>query len=692
MEKMLRQQIIGFEGELGSFTGWLEDPQARTSIFSISGIGGIGKTTLLLQMAHTAKQSSVRTLWLDGQGCLATSSAFLASLEMGLATEHGCIRSKDTALLPYIVSELSRERTVLLMDNCEQLDRLGGWLLSSFLSELMSASVLIVCASRNGLPLQWQRNPEWKSRLHSYPLRPFTRAEVYEYLGGSGLDTELQRDIAQKTDGHPLSLALIVDMLSSGQAEERNVWREVPAVLSAEFLREATSSAVYRALTILSLLPVADERLLNRLLDSPLDEADYYQLAGLSFVRTTLQGISLHQIVARILRDDFARRNPEQYEWTRHQVFAQLAERFHGVDPAIQMTLSAHILELYREFLPSAHAYANFASTLKSGEQKPFQSEDLPHLQEFMAASIRNSDWQSELVERDDYPAVLGEIAVRFPEGIFVVRDEQGTPLAFCAGVWLHALSLPLLERYAPGCAELLGEEGFLLHHIPIEEADTIFVLLSAVNTGQSLYRPEELGALLMQQWLIYMTRGLRGILAAEDPQLNALLSILGFRERGKAAGIAGIELTTWELDFRQTTFDQWIHRILRQTEVAAGASMLSLAHGYGAGMERGEMKQLLERMFEPEQLARLPVLRRLDWSGQQAREVIQAILTDEGPTEPLTAFEKEILIASYIRKDRNKNQLADSFHMSRATFYRHLRSAEKHAAFVLSERLRAGR
>ncbi|ANY72777.1 bacterio-opsin activator [Paenibacillus ihbetae] len=688
MENMARHRIIGFDREMKSFTDWLADAEAKTSIFSISGIGGIGKTTLLLQMASTARQVSVRSLWLDGRGGLATSGAFLAGLEMSLATEYGRTRDRDTALLPYIASELSLQPTVLLMDNCEEIEGLEGWLFSSFLPELKTARVLFVCASRNGLPL-WQTNPEWKSQLRRFPLRLFTREEVYDYLGSSGLSAKLQREIAEKTDGHPLSLALTVDMLLSESADEWDVWREVPAVLSAEFLREAASPSLYRALTALSLLPAANEALLNRLLDKPLEGADYYQLTALSFVRDTLDGISLHQVVARILREDFARRTPEQFEAVRHQAFVLLAERFHSVDQRMQMRLSAHILELYREFLPSAHAYANFSSSLKPGEQKPFEQEDLPDLQRLMKASILGSDWQSELVDPDNYPALLDEIADQFPEGIFVVRDEKGGPLAFCAGLWLHALSMPLLERYAPGCRQMLGEEASSLHQLPPEAADTIFVLLSAVNSEHSLYRPEELGALLMQQWLVHMTRGLRGILAAADPQLNALLSVLGFQACGKVTGFAGIELTTWELDFRHTAFDQWIQRIIRQTETAAVPSAHPRENGHRPSIERSEMKEMLERLFALDKLEELPVMRRFRWSGLQVRTIIQEILADARQAGPLTAMEKEILIAGYLRKDRNKSELAASFHMSRATFYRHMRLAEQHLAYVLGDRLR---
>lgn len=154
---------------------------------------------------------------------------------MSLATEYGRTRAPESALLPYIVNELQLQRTVLFIDNGEEIEKLEGWLFSRFLPELKSARVLIVCASRNGLPLKWQTNPEWKSRMKRFSLRLFTREEVYDYLGGSGLSAEWQRAIAEKTEGHPLSLALTVDMLLSESVEQWDVWREVPAVLSAEF-------------------------------------------------------------------------------------------------------------------------------------------------------------------------------------------------------------------------------------------------------------------------------------------------------------------------------------------------------------------------------------------------------------------------------------------------------------------------
>ncbi|GJM73789.1 hypothetical protein HMSSN036_60050 [Paenibacillus macerans] len=61
---------------MNSLEQWLADPGRELRLFSVSGIGGIGKTTLLTEMFHKAKQASLLTVWLDGQSELTTSGVF----------------------------------------------------------------------------------------------------------------------------------------------------------------------------------------------------------------------------------------------------------------------------------------------------------------------------------------------------------------------------------------------------------------------------------------------------------------------------------------------------------------------------------------------------------------------------------------------------------------------------------------
>ncbi|UQZ81047.1 hypothetical protein SK3146_00203 [Paenibacillus konkukensis] len=331
----------------------------------------------------------------------------------------------------------------------------------------------------------------------------------------------------------------------------------------------------------------------------------------------------------------------------------------------------------------------------------PYRPEDLPYLHRFLADSLARADWQSELVRSAECHAVLDEIARHSPEGICIVRSDSGTPLGFCAGLRLHALSAPLLERYAPSFFPLLGEEGPVYRDVSPEAADTLCVLLAAVDVDQSLYSPEELGALLMQQWLIHMTGGWRGIIVTADPQMSALLPILGFQAKNenllRQADSAANEMTRWELDFRHITFDEWVQLIIRQTGPAGTIG----GHGeegprFGRGMEikidASEAKQILQQLFQVEELEQLHVIRQLHIPGAAVRACVQAVLTAENPPLPLTQLEQRILRESFLHKALNKNQLAEAFHMSRTTFYRQTLQAVSHLAHVLTQLLASSR
>lgn len=682
-ERVFERKTIGLSDELSRFEQWLTDPKAVTELWSVSGIGGIGKTTLLMEMSKTAKRHSVLTLWADGLGEMTASGALLTSLEMGFESETGRTRAAGVPLLAHIVKELSKEKTVLLIDNGERIDRMEGWFLSVFLPPLEASQVLIVIASRKGLPPQWHARPDIKRRMYSFPLKPFTREQVLDYLSRTGLPPDLQADIARQSGGHPLQLALTADLLLSDRGN--SVPKDVSGHLSAEWLKEAAAPDMYDMLIAMSLLPYADQPMLGSLLDREAEAADYYALGRLSFVGRTDRGLVLHTVVSGMLRQEYVRRNPAEYDERRLRAFRLLAERFRTADKQGQMIIAAHVLELYRERLPQSMAYADFATALKPGDSRPYEPSDLPHLQRMLAVSAAQSDWQSELVLAENYPRLLEDIALHSPEGIFVVRDEQGRPAAFCAGVWLHEPSLQLLERYVPEFRQVLGCEGDGANAecSPTGGADTIFVLLAAVDVQQSLYRPEELGALLMRQWLAEMACGFKGCIVSGDPNLNALLAVLGFRKEGELRGHGLSGLTRWEIDFRHVAFESWMQTMISQTKTETERS----DSGISSKSVAEEGRRVLELLFDPERLEQLPVARRLRRNGKNLREEVIQVITADMPPPPLTRLEQQLLQDRYLRKERSLNELAQNYHMSRTTLYRHVRLAAEHLWQALSMR-----
>ncbi|MFE6076922.1 bacterio-opsin activator [Paenibacillus sp. NPDC057886] len=684
-------RIIGFAREKQDFASWLNLSKAESRVFSVSGIGGIGKTTLLTELAHVARTAGVRTIWMDGRISMQTPGAFLTHLEMSLEVEYGRVRGADVPQLAHVLEELTGQRTVLLMDNCENPERIESWLLSSFLPRLAGAQCLFVFASRIGLPVTWQANPIWGHRIDSFPLELFSRKEVFDYVQASGLPVSVQRELEYRTSGHPLLLALTVDMLRRQDGEPR--LSQLPGILSAEFLKEAALPWMVEALQVLSLLPSADQTILNQLLEKPLTASEYMDLGRLSCVRREVDGLSLHQLVSCILREDYEKRDPGQYQSMRSRILELLAEKYPEASKLRQMQIATHVLELYREQLPAVHAYADFSGMRQQHyeQQASLNSDELPLLHRYLESSLARSDWQSELVESGQHHALLDDIARVAPEGLRLIRNNDGVPLAFCAGLSLNERTWPLLKRYASELAELLskGVDVDNTGYDARRDGDTVCVLLAAVDVEQPYYRPEELGAMLFQNWLVDTANGLRAIIPAADPQLGTLLSQLGFEreghipdERVPSRRSGGEQITLWELDFRQITFEIWVKRLLKQSMHDSGR----VEAGALRAVPWSEMKQMVRHMYDDSVLEAIPSLQAAGCRPTSARELILRLLTEEKPRYPLTELEQRILRESYLQKNLRQSQLIEAFHMSRATFYRHIRQGFQHMGYAFTQ------
>ncbi|KAF4325881.1 hypothetical protein G195_000505 [Phytophthora kernoviae 00238/432] len=391
-------------------------------------------------------------------------------------------------------------------------------------------------------------------------------------------------------------------------------------------------------------------------------------LGRLSCVRRESDGLSLHQLVSCMLREDYEKRDPGQYQSMRSRVLELLVERYPAATKLGQMQIAAHVLELYREQLPAVHAYADFSGIRQQHyEQQAFLNpNELPLLHRYLEASLARADWQSELVESGQHHALLDDIARVAPEGLRLIRNGDGKPLAFCAGLWLSERTWSLIERYAPALAELMPKLADDNGYDARLDGDTVCVLLAAVDVEQPYYRPEELGAMLFQNWLIDTANGLRAIIPAADPQLGTLLSQLGFDRGGS--------IPEERVPFRRSGGEQSLHDSGRVESEALRAVPWS------------EMKQLVQHMYDDSVLEALPSLQAAGCEPTSARELILCLLTEVTPRYPLTEFEQRILRDGYLQRNLRKSQLAEALHMSRATFYRHVRQAFQHLGYAFTE------
>lgn len=140
--------LVGREHELDELLGWLDDPAARP--ITLVGPGGVGKTRLALEVAHT----------LDERGATRVAFVPLAAVQdpafvaaavaeaMGLAD----VEAPD---LPARVHAASADQaTLLVLDNCEHLPDL-----SPLVADVLAAAVRIriLATSRAPLHLRGER-------------------------------------------------------------------------------------------------------------------------------------------------------------------------------------------------------------------------------------------------------------------------------------------------------------------------------------------------------------------------------------------------------------------------------------------------------------------------------------------------------------------------------------------------------
>ncbi|OFW77920.1 MAG: hypothetical protein A2201_08800 [Alicyclobacillus sp. RIFOXYA1_FULL_53_8] len=702
--------LIGRNEEMRHFSAWLSQAEAPTQLWSVSGIGGIGKTTMLIEMATLARTSSAVVLWLDGKTDTLLPSSFLSNLEMVLQTEYGIHRDDATPLMAHVLQQLSGTRTVLIVDNFEYIDLVEEWLLSSFLPRIANREVLLVFGNRSGLPIKWRTNPHWQRRLKTWQLGMFAREEVRQYLRPFGASEEQVEMVLRKTDGHPLAVALAVESLQHDDGIQAFA-EQIPHVISREMLREVTSSSLQAALQVLCMFQIANLAALEPFLDALPAPTLYQELSKLSFVRTTSAGIAVHDVIGRMLREDLRQRDPNAFYALRYRVMKTLAEQFVSAHQQGQIRITAHILNLYREHLPTEHEYAKFSLAPQARPYQPFHADDLPALHRMISLSVVQANWQSELVSPERYHDLLDEIALACPEGIFIVRDQTGQPLAFTAGLWLHEKTVPLINNYAPLLLQdALREEEHAIRRLPHEWMDSMCVLLALVDIEHRTYNPFELAALLFQAWFSHITVGARGIVVSGDAVLNSLLNQYGFRQRQhlRSSNASMSALTVWEIDFRNAKFSAWIEDILVQMDPAkrrSGETSLISAQAVPAttaitqtgslkataqvvaatvACPATDMENTLKHFYDIQFLETTCWVKQRGISGIDLRRQIESMLTEHPARHPLSKIEQEILFEMYLRKEETRSSLAERLNMSRATFYRHAQRALLHLHQVL--------
>jgi hypothetical protein len=226
----------------------------------VNGIGGIGKSSLLMKFLQIAHEAQSFTAWLDGRSTAHTPQGFVRALPPSW---------RD----PAFGLSMASHHAVLAIDNYDAAYSLDTWLREVYLPTFPSENLLVILASRHNFLQRWRIDAGWQKRVIGIELTPLTLSDIRLWQKKSvpasrhaALSAE---SLYQQTLGLPLALALSLDVPGGELSEKLPViWDDVEVI------------SPYRpAIDVLALMAFANWDNLQAVLGYPLSSADYNALA-----------------------------------------------------------------------------------------------------------------------------------------------------------------------------------------------------------------------------------------------------------------------------------------------------------------------------------------------------------------------------------------------------------------------------
>ncbi|ETT24770.1 ATPase related to the helicase subunit of the Holliday junction resolvase [Rhodococcus aetherivorans] len=656
-----RRRFVGRSAELELVRAALDSPRPPFSVLYLYGPGGIGKTSLLDEVADLAVGAGSVLVRLDGRDLVPAPAAVLASL-----AEHLDLDADR-------IATASGQRLVMVIDTYEALAPIDGWIRRDLLPRLPDSAVTVI-AGRSPPSPQWRSDLAWGDLLRVVSMRNLAPRESVDYLRAVGVRDDLHDRLCRVAHGHPLTLSLLADaVLRGGRADADPLSPDLVGTLLRRFVDEEPGTVHRRALEVCALARVTTESLLRDALGTGDDCAHdaFRWLRGLSFVETGADGLHPHDLARDVIDADLWWRDADSYA----DVFRRVWRHIHRtLDSATGRRQQQAIFDL------------KFVFRHLAGVLSPVQWESWGRYYPEPATAAEHAA-VVELI-RTAEGAESARLAQRWldrqPDGFFVLRCPDGTVRGVIGLLDLTRASEEDRDR-DPGAAAAwrAARRG-----TPVREGDVVTQTRFVVDRETYQDPSPTLNAvpiLTMQRYLT--TRGLAYdvLVLAEPDRWDDYFAVADLpRVDGGDFVVGPRRFGLFAHDFRRVPVGAWLERVTERA-LARGPSppvpsapvLLVLSQPEFAQ----SVKQGLHDLRQHALLARNPLLRTRvlhDRAGAGEPDValLEQVLRDAVATLADHPRDDKLLRAvdrTYLRPAATQESAAAALGLPFSTYRRHL-------------------
>jgi hypothetical protein len=323
LEDRDRSRFTGRANEIAFLDRCLDSDDPPASVVHICGPGGVGKSTLMREAARHARDRGICVVAIDGR-------------ELGPA---------PGALEAALRKAGHEERLLVLLDSYERMTALDSYLRQELLPDLPDRTIVLIAG--RGAPDPGWFTGGWEALTARIDLAGLRPREARHLLAARGLADGRVTAIVDWAAGSPLALALAADAAlsdahwSAASAPDRpEILRALLQRLVETELHDVRPSALGIAVVARNVTP----DLLRAVLSGENAEEAYRQLSELTITERLGTGLTMHELARKALLADLRQRNPVLERDLRRRVVDYLYSRGIAGDQMMMIDL-AHLVE-----------------------------------------------------------------------------------------------------------------------------------------------------------------------------------------------------------------------------------------------------------------------------------------------------------------------------------------------------------